>query len=103
MPRLEVRCTDDELARWKAKAEQAGLSLSELVRSSLEKSKLPDKQRQRDLSAAAREIAKIGNNLNQAARWANTYKKSAEAVQIISHLVAIESEVERVYKSLSER
>ena len=103
MPRLEVRCSDDDLTRWRDKAEQAGLSLSELVRSSLEKSRLPDRQRQADLAGLVREIAKIGNNLNQIARFSNTYKTSAEAVQIVSHLVAIESEIEHVYKSLSAR
>ena len=29
-------------------------------------------------------------NLNQIARWANTFKANAEAVEIVAHLVAIE-------------
>ena len=36
------------------------------------------------------QIAKIGNNLNQIARWANTYKSTADAVEVVTHLVAIE-------------
>jgi len=103
MPRLEIRCSEEEKAAWQAKAANAGMSLSELVRSSLDKSRLPDRQRQKDLASLVREVAKIGNNLNQIARYANTYKNSAEAVQVIAHLAAIESEVERVYESLSAR
>jgi len=103
MPRLEVRCSDDELARWKAKAAAAGMTVSDLVRSSLEKSKLPDRQRQADIAALVREMARIGNNLNQLARIANTYKSSAEAVQIIANLTAVQQEIEDVYKDVSER
>ena len=36
------------------------------------------------------QTARIGNNLNQLARWANTYAERAEAVEVIAHLVAIE-------------
>ncbi len=37
-----------------------------------------------------REIARIGNNLNQLARWANTHKTEAEAVAVIANLVSFE-------------
>ena len=37
-----------------------------------------------------RQIARIGNNLNQLARWANTHASAAEAVSVIAHLVAFE-------------
>ena len=37
-----------------------------------------------------RELARIGNNLNQIARWANTHKGPVEAVEVIGHLIAIE-------------
>ncbi len=38
------------------------------------------------------ELAKIGNNLNQIARWANTCKENAEAVEVVAYLVAIDRE-----------
>ncbi len=38
--------------------------------------------------------ARIGNNLNQIARWANTYKWGAEAVSVVAHLSAIERALE---------
>ena len=37
-----------------------------------------------------RELARIGANLNQIARWANTFKANADALEVIAHLVAIE-------------
>jgi hypothetical protein len=37
-----------------------------------------------------RQISKIGNNLNQIARWINRYKTSADTVEVVTHLVAIE-------------
>ena len=40
-----------------------------------------------------REIARIGNNLNQLARWANTHKAAAEAVEVVAQLAAIEREL----------
>ncbi len=38
------------------------------------------------------ELAKSGNNLNQIARWANTCKENAEAVEVVAYLVAIDRE-----------
>ena len=37
-----------------------------------------------------RQIARIGNNLNQIVRWANTYASAAEVVEVVAHLVGIE-------------
>ena len=37
-----------------------------------------------------RQVARIGNNLNQLARWANTHASAAEAVSVIAHLVSFE-------------
>ena len=37
-----------------------------------------------------RELARIGSNLNQIARWANIHKENAEVVEVVAHLVAIE-------------
>ena len=36
------------------------------------------------------QIARIGNNLNQLARWANTHKTATEAVTVTAHLVSFE-------------
>ena len=42
------------------------------------------------------ESERIGNNLNQFARWANTHKTAAEAVTVIAHLVSFERSLREV-------
>ena len=41
-------------------------------------------------SERIRQLARIGNNLNQLARWANTHKTAAEAITVIAHLLSFE-------------
>ena len=75
---VKVRASQTERVEWHAKAAGTGLSLSDLVRRSM--------RRVRTWTAAhaarerTRELARIGSNLNQIARWANTYKENAAAV-----------------------
>ena len=40
--------------------------------------------------------ARIGNNLNQVARWVNTHGSAAEVVAVIAHLVTIERALELI-------
>ena len=87
---VKVRASDAERAEWHAKARSAGLTLSDLVRRSLGRARTwtvphADVERER-----TRELARVGNNLNQLARWANTHKTAAEAVSVIAHLVSFE-------------
>jgi L-alanine-DL-glutamate epimerase-like enolase superfamily enzyme len=87
---IKVRVTVTEQAEWQAKAESAGVSVSELLRSAMARVKTwtpvnAEIERERN-----RELAKIGNNLNQIARWANAYKSAADAIEVVSHLRAIE-------------
>ena len=86
----QARVSESELAEWRVKAAAVGVGLSELLRRAM--------ARTRTWTAAAaeverertRELARIGSNLNQIARWANTHKGNAEAVEVTAHLVAIE-------------
>ena len=39
------------------------------------------------------ELARIGANINQLAKWANTYKRTAEAVEILTALTGIERRI----------
>ena len=76
-----------------AKARSVGLSLSDLVRRSVGRVRTwtvahAELERER-----TRELARIGSNLNQIARWANIHKEDAEVVEVVAHLVAIEREL----------
>ena len=87
---IKIRLTGAEQAAWQAKAEAAGLSVSALIRRAVARVKTwtaanAEVERQRN-----RELARIGNNLNQIARWANTHKTAADAIEVVSHLRSIE-------------
>lgn len=88
-----ARISKAELAEWRSKAAAAGVSLSALMRQAMARTHTwtaaaRDIERER-----SRELARIGNNLNQIARWANRYKRRAEAVQVLVELSAIEREM----------
>ena len=87
---VKIRASEAERAEWHAKASSVGLSLSDLVRRSVGRVRTwtvahAELERER-----TRELARIGSNLNQIARWANTHKENAEALEVVAHLVAIE-------------
>ena len=87
---VKIRASEAERAEWHAKARSVGLSLSDLVRRSIGRVRTwtvahTELERER-----TRELARIGSNLNQIARWANTHKENAEVVEVVTHLVAIE-------------
>ena len=84
---VKVRASAAERAEWHAKARSAGLTLSDLVRRTVGRTRMwtvahAEVER-------TRQVARIGNNLNQIARWANTHRGAIEAIEVIGHLVAI--------------
>ena len=81
--------TSAEKVRWREKATLSGLPISELVRSSVEDLTVVSQENRQAQEALRSEINRIGNNLNQIARWANTYKCEAEAEEILARLEAI--------------
>ena len=87
---VAARVTPAEHAAWHEKAEGAGVSTSALLREAMARTRTwtaPARAVERERT---REIARIGNNLNQLARWANTHKTAAEAVTVLAHLVSFE-------------
>ena len=67
-----------------------GMSMSEYVRQTclgIRLRKTPEEKRR------LRELARIGANINQLARWANTYKRAAEAVEVVTALAGIERRI----------
>ena len=70
--------------------------LSDLLRQAMARTRTwppaaADIQRER-----SRQVARIGNNLNQLARWANTHTSAAKAVTVIANLVAFERSLRAV-------
>ena len=72
-------------------ASQSGsVPLSELLRRAMARTRTWTAAAAKVERERTRELARIGSNLNQIARWANTHKGNAEVVEVIAHLVAIE-------------
>ena len=87
---VAARVTSAEHAAWQDKAAAAGLSPSALLRQAMARTRTwtaPALAIERERS---RQIARIGNNLNQLARWANTHKTEAETIVVIANLVSFE-------------
>ena len=84
---IKMRVTPDEKKLIESKASAQGQTVTDFLRqraldyrlriSPLEKERI-------------RQLARIGSNMNQIARWANTYKKRAEAVEVITRLILLE-------------
>jgi hypothetical protein len=87
---VAVRLTDEEKLDWDLKAHAAGLSISQLVREAMNRVRITNVGDRAIQIERTRQISKIGNNLNQIARWINRYKTSADTVEVVTHLVAIE-------------
>ena len=86
---VKVRASEAERAAWHAKARSAGLTLSDLVRRAVGRARTWTVAHAEVERERTRQLARIGNNINQIARWANTHKGAIEAVEVIGHLIAI--------------
>ena len=87
---VAARVTPAEHAAWREKAAAAGVSPSALLREAMARTRTWTASARAVERERTRQIARIGNNLNQLARWANTHASTAEAVSVIAHLVSFE-------------
>lgn len=94
---VKFRATNEERDQIRTKAEQVNLSMADFIREALTRATpwtVTDKKIE---SEKIRQLARIGNNLNQIARFANTHKSGADATEICRHLVSIEHELKKVF------
>ncbi|EAZ88054.1 hypothetical protein CY0110_01015 [Crocosphaera chwakensis CCY0110] len=87
---LTIRVTPSERLAWQEKAALSGLTLSNLIRQAMSKTRTWTVSNSSLVQEQTRQIARIGNNLNQIAKWANTYKQTAEAIEVIQALRLIQ-------------
>lgn len=84
---IVVRLLPEERDAMRLNAGVHSLSMSDYIRQTclgIRLRRTPEEKRR------LRELARIGANLNQLAKWANTYKRSAEALEVLTALAAIE-------------
>lgn len=93
---VKVRVDEQERAALHAKAKAAGVSLSELIRQAVGRVRTWTAIDRASYAERTRELGRIGQNMNQISRWANTYKSGADAIEVVAHLRAIERELQRI-------
>ena len=81
-----ARVSPAERADWLAKAEATGVPLSDLLRQAMARTRTWTAPAVAVERERTRQVARIGNNLNQIARWTNTYAERAEAVERVKDL-----------------
>ena len=87
---IKMRVTPDEKKLIESKASAQEQTVTDFLRQRA----LDYRLRQSPLEKERiRQLARIGSNMNQIARWANTYKKRAEAVEVITRLILLEREL----------
>ena len=99
---IHVRVSPAERAAWRAKAAEAGVPLSALLRQAMARTRTWTAPALAIGRERSRQIARIGNNLNQLARWVNTHASAVEAVTVIANLVAFERTLRTVARVRSE-
>jgi hypothetical protein len=96
---INLRMKPDEKAAWQLRAEAANLTVADFIRQKVDGEndassvgRMPKKHRigRKADPLLIAGIGRAGSNLNQIARWANTYKSAAEASEIMLALIAIE-------------
>lgn len=96
---LHIKVSLDEREHLKLLAHSQGCTVADLVRASVSHriTGMKPKGRPRMTKAAdpalLSSLARIGNNLNQIARWCNQYQGGADAVQVLAGLAGIEREI----------
>lgn len=93
---FKLRCSEEEIVEWREKAQASGVPVSELIRQAMSRVRSWSPANQKIQIEQIRLIARIGNNLNQLARWANTYKSATETINIIHHLRILEEAVKNI-------
>ena len=93
--RFELRCSRDELSSWQRAAKEHGLPLAANVRACLKQGPLLSRASKAD-PALLRQIAAIGNNLNQIAFWCNAHKARQDTMQVEKGVAGVQAALENL-------
>jgi hypothetical protein len=101
---VHVKLYADERKLWHELAAAEGVSLADFVRMRVGAAELtrqfsttrPQQPVKRVDPELIRQIARVGANINQVARWANTYKSDADAEHVLFALLKIERDLAEV-------
>ena len=104
---IKIRASEAQRDAWYEKARLKGVTFSELVRQSLDGVRVQRRHQLRRVDPdLLRQLARLGNNLNQLARWANRDQRYIEGATVLARLVEIDRELaalRRAYEVPEER
>ena len=87
---VKLRVTPAEKEAIVAKAEAQGQTVTDFIRQRALDYRLRQTPLEKD---HVRQLARIGVNLNQLARWVNVHKSRAEVIDVLVALVSLEREL----------
>ena len=87
---VKLRVTPAEKEAIAAKAEAQGQTVTDFIRQRALDYRLRQTPLEKD---HVRQLARIGVNLNQLARWVNVHKSRAEVIDVLVALVSLEREL----------
>lgn len=96
MPRdflLKVRVTPEEREAVQTAAADTGLTVSDYVRLRLAHQRVRQTAAERDTLT---HLARIGSNINQIARWANTHANQIHALEILMRLDELQTDIRKI-------
>jgi len=102
---IHVRLPESVVSALTAEADRQGVTLSDVIRTRFKSARVRPlgrrpKRPAHDYTPAdpalVRQTAKIGNNLNQLARWANTHKAEADALDVLAALADIQADIKKI-------
>ncbi|MBE9128704.1 MULTISPECIES: plasmid mobilization protein [unclassified Coleofasciculus] len=97
--RYELRLTPAEKIAWNNKAASVGMDLSNFIRRCVERRQIPRPQPQINLDTA-KELGKIGVNLNQQIRAMNTALASGQFIPNVEEAITVVEEVSSLVKQV---
>ena len=93
---IVVRLSKSEKLAWQEKSALAEIPLTTLIRQAMRKVTINSAIDQTLIAQQNIQLRRIGINLNQIAKWANTHKSSAETIEIIECLMLIEKSLKQL-------
>lgn len=87
---LRIRLHPEEKELLRLNAGIHGLSIADYIRQSCLSFRLRKSPMEKE---RLRQLARIGANLNQISRWANTHKRTVEAVEVLTALASLERQI----------
>ena len=101
-PKFGVRMPPETRALLNRKANAAGLSESALIRALIEGAPIVAAAEQTARQQTNAQLARIGNNLNQLARHANSWRGNADAALLAAEVAKVRAELRTIFDPEAE-